>query len=136
MRNRSVPVDAILPHLLYPDLEEAITWLAETFGFREHYRYGEPIGGAQLYLGAAVIMLKQGRPSPANITVIVDDVDAHYTRTKAAGAKIYEELQETCYGERQYGVEDIGGHRWLFGKHVRDVSPSEWGATIKGPGPT
>ncbi len=135
MRNRSAPADAILPHLQYSDLAEAIAWLTATFGFREHYRYGDPVSGAQLYLGSAVIMLKAGRPAPTFLTVFVDDVDAHYAHTKAAGATIFEEIQETCYGERQYGVEDLGGHRWLFSQHVRDVSPSEWGATIAGPGP-
>jgi uncharacterized glyoxalase superfamily protein PhnB len=29
------------------------------------------------------------------------------------------------YGEKQYGVEDLEGHRWLFSQHVRDVSPEE-----------
>jgi hypothetical protein len=44
-----------------------------------------------------------------------------------------EELHETEYGERQYGVEDIEGHRWLFAKHARDVSPEEWGAKVTNP---
>ncbi|MDQ3327354.1 MAG: hypothetical protein M3506_02365 [Chloroflexota bacterium] len=41
-----------------------------------------------------------------------------------------EDLNETAYGERQYGVEDLEGHRWLFLQHVRDMDPGEWGATI------
>ena len=133
MRNRSVPTNAVLPHLVYQNLGEAVTWLSATFGFTEHYRYGDPISGAQIYLGNAVIMLKGARtggPGPACLTVFVEDVNAHYARTKAAGAKIFEEIQETCYGERQYGVEDLEGHRWLFSQHVRDLSPDEWGATI------
>jgi uncharacterized glyoxalase superfamily protein PhnB len=43
-----------------------------------------------------------------------------------------EELNETFYGERQYGAEDLEGHHWLFSRHARDVSPDEWGATIAG----
>src|SRR5439155_11596402 len=68
-----------------------------------------------------------GTQSP---TVFVDDVDAYFDRAKSAGAKIAEELNETAYGEQQYGTEDLEGHHWLFSKHVRDVSPDEWGATI------
>jgi hypothetical protein len=34
------------------------------------------------------------------------------------------------YGERQYGVEDLDGHLWLFSRHARDLSPDEWGAVI------
>jgi uncharacterized glyoxalase superfamily protein PhnB len=138
-RNRSVPADTVLPHLYYEDVTEAIAWLTATFGFREHYRYGEP-SGAQLLLGDACIMLKAARPgggSPAKVgsqtqslTVFVDDVDAHYQRSKAAGAKIVEELNETMYGERQYGVLDFAGHHWLFSRHARDVNPADWGATV------
>jgi uncharacterized glyoxalase superfamily protein PhnB len=65
-----------------------------------------------------------------NLTVFVDDVDTHYARAKAAGARIVEELHETEYGERQYGAEDIDGHLWLFSRHARDVNPEEWGATV------
>jgi uncharacterized glyoxalase superfamily protein PhnB len=62
--------------------------------------------------------------------VFVDDVDARFEKAKSAGARIVEELHETCYGERQYGVEDLDGHHWLFSRHARDVSPEEWGATV------
>jgi hypothetical protein len=34
------------------------------------------------------------------------------------------------YGERQYGARDLDGHHWLFSTHARDVSPTDWGATI------
>jgi uncharacterized glyoxalase superfamily protein PhnB len=62
----------------------------------------------------------------------VDDVDAHFARAKAAGARIVEDMNETMYGERQFGVIDLEGHHWLIAKHVRDVHPSEWGATAAG----
>lgn len=143
MRNRSVPVDTVLPHLNYKNLAEAIEWLGRVFGFAEHFRYGDPVAGAQLHLGAAWIMVgmaRPGRTSPAELggmtqmlTIFVDDVDGHYARTKAAGAKIVEELHETEYGERQYGAEDLEGHRWLFARHARDVSPQEWGAKVAEP---
>ena len=140
MTNRSVPTDSVLPHVTYQNLAEALAWLTKTFGFSEHYRYGEPLSGAQLFLGTAYIQLHSLRPgnaSPAQIghwtqslTVFVENVAAHYEKTRSAGAKIVEELQETVYGERQYGVEDLEGHRWLFSQHTRDISPDEWGATI------
>jgi uncharacterized glyoxalase superfamily protein PhnB len=142
MFNRSVPVDSVLPHVAYEDVPKAVRWLTETFGFVEHYRYGAPgeISGAQMHLGNAWIMVNRGGPgrmSPKQlgsgsqmVTIFVLDVDAHYRRTKTAGAKIVEELHETEYGERQFGVEDLEGHRWLFSQHARDVDPSEWGATV------
>lgn len=140
MKNRSVPAGIILPHLVYRNVAEAIEWLTRTFGFIEHYRYGDPARGAQMHLGDAWIMLSEARPgrsSPTqagtwtqSLTVFVDDVDAHFEKTKSEGAKIVEDLHETMYGERQYGADDLDGHPWLFSEHARDVSPDEWGAVL------
>ena len=47
MRNRSVPVDTVLPHLVYHDLASASIWLTRVFGFTEHYRYGDPLSGSR-----------------------------------------------------------------------------------------
>jgi uncharacterized glyoxalase superfamily protein PhnB len=90
MKNRSVPTDIILPHLVYQDIAAAIDWLTRTFGFAEHYRYGDPAQGAQMHLGDACIMLslaREGRKSPGqagvwtqSLTVFVANVDAHFER--------------------------------------------------------
>lgn len=140
MKNRSVPADVVLPHIVYQDLDASIAWLTRAFGFEEHYRYGEPLSGAQLHLGNAWIMAnaaKSGQASPAKLgygtqclTIFVDDVDRHYAKAKAAGARILEHPHETIYGEWQYAAEDLDGHRWLFSRHARDVDPAEWGAKI------
>lgn len=139
LTNRSVPTNVILPHVAYRDVAAAIAWLNKTFGFVEHYRYGDPANGAQMHLGDAWIMLRQARPGsgrPAqlgyatqSLTVFVEDVEAHFERTKSAGAKIVEDLHQT-YGELQYGVEDLDGHHWLFSRHAHDVSPEAWGAKL------
>ncbi len=143
LKNRSVPVDTVLPHISYKDLARATQWLTTTFGFVEHYRYGEPLSGAQVHLGNAWLMLnaaKSQRQSPAelgygtqSLTIFVEDVESHYARTRAAGASIVEELHETIYGELQYAVTDLEGHLWLFSRHARDVDPAAWGATIINP---
>jgi uncharacterized glyoxalase superfamily protein PhnB len=143
MRNRSVPTDTVLPHVVYRDVAEALVWLTKTFGFTEHYRYGEPGGppqGAQIHLGDAWVMLERARPASATpaqlgkhtqyLTIFVDDVATHFDKVKAAGANITEELNETVYGERQFVAQDLDGHLWLFSQHVRDMSPDEWGAII------
>lgn len=143
LKNRSVPVDTALAHLTYTDLAKAIDWLTSTFGFVEHYRYGDPVQGAQLHIGNAFIMVNSARPgrsSPAalgsdtqSLTIFIEDVESHYARVRASGARIVEELHETGYGEFQYGVEDLERHRWLFSRHAHDVSPDAWGATIINP---
>jgi len=141
--NRSVPVDTVLPHIIYRDLLAAIAWLTANFGFTEHYRYGDPVSGAQLYLGRAVIMVNRTQPgfqSPAqlgcatqSLTIFLDDVEAHFERARAAGVTLVEDLHETVYGELQYAALDLDGHHWLFSRHARDLSPADWGASIATP---
>lgn len=140
IENRSVPPNTVLPHVIYKNLGEAIGWLGKVFGFKEQYRYGDPVSGAQVRLGAAWVMLKQasaGQATPSqlgygtqSVTVFISDIDAHFERAKAAGAKILESPHETIYGEWQYGAEDLDGHHWLFSRHARDVRPDEWGAAV------
>ncbi len=140
LRNRSVPVDTILPHVAYKNLAAAIDWLSKTLGFIEHYRYGDPVSGAQVHLGGAWIMLKQASENYRNpaelgfgtqsLTVFVEDVEQHFARAKAAGANLVEDLHETVYGELQYAVIDPEGHHWLFSRHARNLSPDAWGATV------
>jgi uncharacterized glyoxalase superfamily protein PhnB len=140
MRNRSVPSDSVVPHIVYHDPVEACEWLSRVFGFREYFHYGKPVSGVQVLFGQVCLMLhraKEGSFSPAELgygtqtlTLIVEDVDAHYAKSVAEGARIVEELHETIYGERQYGVEDLAGHRWIFSAHARDADPAEWGATV------
>jgi uncharacterized glyoxalase superfamily protein PhnB len=144
MQNQSVPANVVLPHLVYEDVAGAIAWLARVFGFREHYRYGDPERpqGAQIHLGDAWVMLtsaREGRGSPnklggwtQSLTVFVEDVEGHYSQAKAQGATIVEELNETMYGELQYGVTDLAGHHWLFSRHARDLAPEDWGAVVAG----
>ena len=145
IRNRSVPTDTLIAHVRYRDLEQAIAWLNRAFGFVEHFRYGEPISGAQLRAGNAWIMLKE-LPEEArtprelgygtqSLTIFVDDVEAHCERARSAGAAILEEPHETVYGEFQYVTEDLDGHPWVFSRHARDLSPTDWGATLAQPTP-
>lgn len=140
MQNRSVPCDAVLPHVLYRNLPEALSWLTKAFGFKECYRYGDPLSGAQVYLGKAYIMVSHVREDAATpnelgygtqlLTIFIDDIEAHYEAAKRGGARIIEEPHETCYGEWQYAALDCEGHKWLFSRHARDVSPEQWGATM------
>jgi len=59
--NRSVPVDTVLPHVVYQDVDAAIEGLTRVFGFVEHYRYGEPTCGAQMFASRACLMVRGAR---------------------------------------------------------------------------
>ena len=137
VRNRSVPTDAVLPHLYYRDADAAGRWLADAFGFGEVYRASEADGRihiAQLQLGDAFVMIRYERgrelsPLTAggctqSLLVIVADVDAHHARAAAAGVEILAEPADTEYGEREYTAVDLEGHRWTFAQHIADVDPA------------
>jgi len=128
---------------MYRDLEQAIAWLSNAFGFVEHYRYGDPISGAQVRAGNAWIMLKQSRDQSAtprqlgfgtqSLTIFIEDIHAHFERAKSAGVTLLEYLHETVYGELQYAAADLDGHHWLFSRHASDLSPDQWGAKVANP---
>lgn len=139
--NRSAPRTTVVPILVYEDVSQAIDWLCETFGFKERLRAAGPGGTvthAQLDIAEGAVMLgRQGgefRPPRPNevcqyVHVHVEDVDEHFGHTRRCGARIVKPPADTPFGERQYTVEDLGGHRWTFSQSVADVAPEEWGAT-------
>lgn len=144
LNNRSLPPGAVIPTLIYDDVPAAVEWLCATFGFRERLRAGN--SHAQVLVGAGSIMLGASRkgagfaaakddaefrpPLPGIVScalhVPVDDVEAHYARTVAAGARILQPPTEYPFGEKQYTAEDLAGHRWTFSQSVADVDPSLW----------
>lgn len=139
--NRSAPSATVVPILIYEDVAQAIDWLCEAFGFTERLRAEREgvVGHAQLTVGEGAIMLgRQGGPyraarggeASAYVHVTVSNVDHHVERAKKLGAKIIQPPTNMPFGERQYMVEDLGGHWWTFSQHVADVDPEEWGAKV------
>ena len=134
--NRSVPPATVVPILVYPDVRAAVTWLGGAFDFRERVRIGES-HRAQMSIGAdgAVIVGdvrgEQFPPESGRVThlirVRVDDVEVHHARARDFGAHVLDGPVDREYGERDYTVEDLGGHRWNFSESIRDVAPEEIG---------
>ena len=134
---------AIVPYLLYEDVDAALDFLSRAFGFREHLRFTGSEGyvnHAEMRLGDGVIFLgdpgedyrnpkRLGRET-VGIHVRVDDVDAHYERARAAGATITEEPSDQAYGDRRYTAVDPEGHKWFFAESIADVTPEDWGAEV------
>jgi uncharacterized glyoxalase superfamily protein PhnB len=139
--NRSSPRATVVPILVYEDVGKAIDWLCGTFGFRERLRatgLGGSVTHAQLDIAeGAVILGRQGAefrpPRPNEVSqflhVHVDDVDRHFENARQRGARILKSPTDMPFGERQYTVEDLGGHRWTFSQSIADVALEEWGAT-------
>lgn len=142
--NRSVPPASVVPILVYPDVRAAVAWLTATFGFAERTRIGES-HRAQLSIGADGAMIvadvhgEQHAPQDGVVThlvrVRVEDVDAHHERSRANGAEVLQPPTDREYGERDYTVSDLAGHRWQFCETVRDVAPEEYGCQTVAPWP-
>jgi uncharacterized glyoxalase superfamily protein PhnB len=131
----------VTPYLLYAECGQALDWLSRAFGFEEVLRYTGAEGyvnHAEMRVGDGSIYMgdpgddyrnpKQTGHESFGIYVLVDDVDAHYERAKAAGAEIVEEPADQPYGDRRYSARDPEGHHWYFAQHIKEVTPEEWGA--------
>jgi uncharacterized glyoxalase superfamily protein PhnB len=128
--NRSMPPGVVIPELPYADVREAADWLCRAFGFTERLRIGNH--RAQLVLGAGSIVVVQGADlqCACAILVRVNDVDKHFAQARQSGAQIISPPSDYPYGERQYTVEDPGGHRWTFSQSIEDVDPAVWGGML------
>jgi uncharacterized glyoxalase superfamily protein PhnB len=130
-RNRSMPSAVIIPELPYPEVREAVEWLCRTFGFSERLRIGNH--RAQLSFGEGSLVVTQrssGSDASFSVMVRVDEIDNHYERVKQAGARIVSAPADYPYGERQYTVEDPGGHHGTFSQTIGDVDPQTWGGIL------
>ena len=116
----------IIPYIYYSDVGAALDWLARAFGFKEDMRTPTPSGGVhgEMNLDGQHIMLGQrpgsrlttkGEDLPVGqaIFVYLADVDAHFERARAAGARIDKAPEDLPYG-RSYGARDLEGHVWYF----------------------
>ncbi|HEX3781660.1 MAG TPA: MerR family transcriptional regulator [Pseudonocardiaceae bacterium] len=118
-----------IPGLVYADIEAAYTYLIEVFrlepGRLDRDEHGTVVHG-EVTAGDGVIWLHRVAPefgldSPlhtgvetAGLSVLVDDVDAHYLHVKACGATIVHELADMPYGVREYDVRDLENRLWSF----------------------
>ena len=121
----------VTPYLLYEDAAAAVDFLTAAFGFREVERMVGAAGGmhvemdvgdgGRIYLGqpGGGFRGPQAVGRTSLVYVLVDEVDAHYERAKAAGAEIVEELVDLPFGDRRYGCRDGQGHEWSFATPIR-----------------
>jgi uncharacterized glyoxalase superfamily protein PhnB len=128
LANRSIPRCTVIPELVYPDVEKAVEWLCEVFGFT--LRIGMGSHRAQLNVGDGAVVIMEprgGSGSRGDVMVRVEDVNRHCERARQRGARIVREPADYPYGERQYNVEDFAGHVWTFSQSIEDVDPRDWG---------
>jgi uncharacterized glyoxalase superfamily protein PhnB len=128
-----MPPAQVIPELAYPDVGAAVEWLCKAFGFSLRLRIGDH--RAQLEVGSGAVIVRSGAAageadSSHSVMVRVENVDEHYTKAVAAGAKTSGTPTTYPYGERQYAAQDPSGHWWVFSQSVEDVPPSQWGGEL------
>lgn len=121
--------------LVYRDLEAAHRYLVETFGFAAGELSRDEAGRvvhAEVFAGDGVIWIHRESEeyrlaSPATsgtashcMAVDVDDVDAHFARTRDAGAEIVYGPTDMPYGVREYAARDPEGALWSFMQPLPD----------------
>jgi uncharacterized glyoxalase superfamily protein PhnB len=120
--------DAIAPEFFVPDVDEAVRFYTEVFGFA--LQRAESTAGRSTFaivrLGGAMIMLMhqayytgskdelQLRGAGLDIRVMVADVDAMYRRAKTAGLPLMHDIADREYGLRDFIVRDLNGFRLRF----------------------
>jgi uncharacterized glyoxalase superfamily protein PhnB len=138
----------ITPVLFYRDPMGAIRFLQDAFGFEVGMLVTDDqgrLGHSELsYDGAAVSVAGEWESpallgparmrSPATLEGagsqflrigVVEPIDQHCERARAAGARITQAPEDQFYGDRTYRALDPEGHVWNFSQKVRDVSVAE-----------
>ncbi|TDU87317.1 putative glyoxalase superfamily protein PhnB [Kribbella voronezhensis] len=115
-------LDRLSIALYYEDPAAAARWLHTVFGLESWDKIpaeGEQPDWIELQVGRRAILLFKleghpvsERPVDHAIWLYVDDLDAHFSRSSAYGAKIVSEIHQ--HGYRRYEAEDLEGHRWTF----------------------
>jgi uncharacterized glyoxalase superfamily protein PhnB len=135
----------LVPFLGYEDAAAAIDWLCAAFGATEDpeaRRTGADgtVGHAELDLEGSTLFLatptgyvgsRKHRESCEierrmhenpwvidGLFVEVNDVEAHHARALESGATVIRGPEEPGIGYRIYTVEDLEGHRWMFGQRL------------------
>jgi uncharacterized glyoxalase superfamily protein PhnB len=125
----------LMPVLRYRDCNKAVEFLTNVFGFTEGAAFRDDKGNvqhAELWFGNGGIMIGPVADTPfgkvmrqpaeaggvtASFFCVVNDPDAHFARSEAAGYEIILPLRDEPYGSREYSVKDPEGHAWTFGTY-------------------
>jgi uncharacterized glyoxalase superfamily protein PhnB len=127
----------IVPQLPYEDIGAALSFLERAFGFIEiatsrlvgkdgvilHslVEFGDGVIGIGSQGAHGALSPKSAGIESQYISVHVADVDAHYERAVAAGARIAKGLPDHFRGIRAYEALDLEGHRWRFLQQPREA---------------
>ena len=128
--NQPPETQRMFPYLYVADVTAYLGFLNRAFGFETRFHEVDPADPDHVHAEAgfanALVMIghaspKWGTISPrqlpaldSGIYVLVNDVDAHFRRARAAGTTIETEPADMPWGHRMYTARDPEGHQWYF----------------------
>ena len=133
----------VVTAIRYRNIEAAAEWLQAAFGFDLRAKVLDDDGRAGMvqltYGNHLVMMLPVGGSELDNVMrqpdeiggagtqscyLVVDEVEQHHDRAKAAGADIVSALKAFDKGGHGYTCRDLEGHLWSFGSYDPWSEPS------------
>ncbi len=126
-------VQSRISTLVYEDLQVAYDYLERVFGLGPGRITKNDAGlvvHAEIEAGDGLVWLhpesadyRLASPNSlgaatACVSVMVDDVDAHFAHAKSEGADVVYEPVDQPYGYREYSARDAEGHLWSFMKAI------------------
>jgi uncharacterized glyoxalase superfamily protein PhnB len=138
MNNKMWDAPDIVPSITYTDILCAVEWLERVFGFRERVpaRLQWPSGSMTwIEAGNSLFNISTadetwGQASGPNsgfvMKAYVDNIDRHFARAKAEGAKVISEPHDGFWGGRIYRALDQEGNRWEISQGGRDLAVECW----------
>jgi uncharacterized glyoxalase superfamily protein PhnB len=133
----------VVPLLWYDRPRLAIEWLEQAFGFETAVVVADDgdgvihseltYGGGMIYvvgpsseeLAGASPLRTGGKNTQTTHLNLTGELDSHFARAKAAGARIGREPADQHYGARVYTCADLEGHQWSFSQPVKAMSYEE-----------
>ena len=114
-----VAATTVTPVILVDRPEEFRAFLKAAFGAN--------VTGRDVGIGSAFLQVRQGSMN-ASLHYFVEDVDAAYAQSLAAGATVLMgavgEPADRPYGERSAFVQDPFGNQWFLGKRLDGSQPA------------
>jgi PhnB protein len=122
----------ITPYISANDAAAMMSFLKTAFGFEQLDLLRQPDGRimhATMRLGDSRIMIseacEQMGPTPANLYLYVEDVDALFTRAVDAGAEAITQPVDMFWGDRFASLKDGWGNIWHVARQIEVVSSEE-----------
>jgi PhnB protein len=130
----------VTPYLISPPAAEVIEFLKTVFGATEKGRYNTPDGKimhAEVLFKDCALEISDGSeqhpPRPAYFIVSVENADESYAKAIAAGATAVYEPTVHPWGDRDGGVQDVGGNYWFITtRRVSEHAPADQATVITG----